>query len=196
MEIIYKKEIFAPMLFLDVVLEEYKDGYPNPLTADYYETLRKIRESQNQGKIPEALYKRLGFGKKERFGDNSFETIEYGYFTANIHYYLYESCSEYEVSKNYKDAVNHRILYFLKNADIDALCAHGWFPLNFPNTYLSFLEKQYGKTRIRKQEQKKPISIYCSELLNDFALANGNAEEIDISNLVLLIISQCDEKLL
>ena len=134
MKINYFEGVFAPMKYLDEMLKDYKDGYPNPRTEEYYETLKKIRDIQNNGEIPLDEYYICVGGSVER-----------GYYLANIHYYLYwGECSEYERTDEYKDKLNKRIIYFLKNADRNTLWKKDWFILNFPNSYVYFLKSFYG----------------------------------------------------
>ena len=139
------KEMFAPMEYLDAHLEEYRDGYPNPRTQRYYETLKRIRELQSQGVVPpDELFKSLWLrGKADA-------TVEYGYYTSNIHYYLFESCSEFQKTEEYKESVNRRILLWLESADPKALLKRQWFPWNFPPNYLRFLKMFYGDDCGRK----------------------------------------------
>ena len=80
---------FAPMKYLDEELKRFEDGYPNRQTEDYYEALKRIRSKQNTRQpVPSFYYEAVGATK-------GLGTPEYGYYIANIHYYIYESCSEY-----------------------------------------------------------------------------------------------------
>ena len=166
----YEKEGFAPMKFLDAELENYKDGYPNPITECYYETLKQIREIQNSGKVPSnELYAKVR---------KKIPTSEQGFYLANVHYYLYESCSEYQKSNEYKDAVNKRIIFFLEHADADGLFVHSWFPLNFPDNYIRFLKNQYGIKGDELDNQDFPLL-----LLQGYVKKYGNKDEKKIVRL-------------
>ncbi|MBR0461361.1 MAG: hypothetical protein IJJ00_01440 [Erysipelotrichaceae bacterium] len=190
MKIKYQDGIFASMTYLDEMLDENKEGYPNPRTENYYETLKEIRSVQNCRKVPaDEIYKRLGKTRRKK----AFETIEYGYYTANIHYYLYESCSEYKKSEAYKDSLNRRILFFLNNANIRALSSYLWFPLNFPDQYLRFLEYQYGKKRSSWCKNKRISDEFPTEMLIDFTDKFGNNEEKEIADTLHNVINKCYE---
>ena len=161
MKITYFDGVFAPMKYLNEMLKDYKDGYPNPRTEEYYETLKKIRDIQNSGQVPHDEYYQIVGGSVER-----------GYYLANIHYYLYwEECSEYERTDAYKDKLNKRIIYFLKHADREALYEKDWFVLNFPNIYIYFLKSFYG-------------SNPDNETFSDYISLHGNNEEKEILSLV------------
>ena len=158
-----KRGVFAPMLFLDREMKHYEDVYPSQQTKAYYETLLRIREAQNKGEFPEEAYRALGASR-------GFGSIEYGYYHANIHYYLFEDCSEFERNDAYKASVNKRIKFFLEdNADPLVLMERGWFPLNFPINYLSFLETFYGN---HQKESMEPF-------MNLVALVGQYGNEIE-----------------
>ena len=128
------KSAFAPMKYLDDLLKQYVDGYPNRWTESYFRSLLEIRDIQSRGKAPVQIYKFHG-------------SVERGYYLANIHYYLFDDCSEFDGGNPYKDTLNKRILFLLENADKEHLMERGWFPLNFPSDYLLFLERYYGSHR-------------------------------------------------
>ena len=142
------KDTLASMEFLDGALDDYADGYPSENTEAFYETLKVIRQTQNKGEVPEEAYKALGVLR-------GYGSIEYGYYLANIHYYLYADCLEFQLSGAHKKSVNERIKFFLENADPSGLTGRGWFPLNFPFAYLHFLEGFYG--RYRQESMDEPL---------------------------------------
>lgn len=164
---------FAPMKYLEKELERYKDGCPNDHTKGYYEALKSIKGKQDLGNsIPSCNYRIIGSSNRKK----GFDTAEYGYYTANIHYYLYESCSEYEKSDAYKGKLNARILYFLRNADPKALIPHGWFWLNFPSNYMRFLSIFYN-AQVPASDPERAL-----ELLVNLVHENGNDDENEIAN--------------
>ena len=161
MKIDYFDGVFAPMKYLDEKLKDYKNGYPNPRTEQYYETLKKIRDIQNNKQVPPDEYYQIVGG-----------SVEQGYYLSNIHYYLYwEDCSEYERTDAYKDKLNKRIIYFLKNADRETLWEKGWFILNFPNSYMYFLKSFYG-------------SDPDNEKFFPYISIHGNEDEKEIMDLI------------
>ena len=174
------EDVFAPMLFLDEETKRYKGGYPSKRTEAYYETLLAIRETQNKGESPDEAYAALG-------APRGFGSIEYGYYHANIHYYLFESCSEIERSDAYKASINKRIKFFLKdNADPLELMERGWFPLNFPANYLCFLEMIYGNHRKESSEGIAGSFANLAALVSQY----GNEIEREIVGLTRPIIEE------
>ena len=171
------KDTLTSMEFLDELLEDYVEGYPSENTEAFYETLKMIRQAQNRGEVPEKVYKALGALRGH-------ESIEYGYYLANIHYYLFADCLEFQFSETYKKSVNERIKFFLENADPSGLAGRGWFPLNFPFAYLHFLEGFYG--RYRQESMDEPLGA----LMNLCSLVDryGDSLEKEIVELARRII--------
>ncbi len=122
-------QIFSKMEWLDEAIKrnEESDGR-NKRSDFYYENLRIIREKQEKGIIPFEEYKKVGRQ----------QSIEYGYYMANIHYELFK----YD-EKN-KDELEDRIIFFLLNAR-DELFAFedSWFRLNFYLDYSCYLREIY-----------------------------------------------------
>ena len=173
------------MDYLDAMLEEYKDGYPNKRTAAYFETMKRIRDQQRRGIAPpDEDYRELALARYQP----SAAGVEYGYYIANIHYYLFEDCSEFERSEFYKATVNRRILFFLKDyADPDELMNCGWFPLNFPLNYLRFLKVFY------RHEPRMAIdgSTWDSyQVLEGYIVEYGNAIEQEIVRCLRAIMEE------
>lgn len=174
------EDVFAPMLFLDEETKRYEGGYPSKRTEAYYETLLAIREAQSKGESPDKAYAALG-------APRGFGCIEYGYYYANIHYYLFKSCSEFERNDAYKVSINKRIRFFLKdNADPLELMKRGWFPLNFPGNYLSFLELFYGNHRDGSSEGLMATFTNLAALVARY----GNEIEKEIVELTWPIIGE------
>lgn len=185
MTITNDKKYFAPMDYLDKELEEYGDGFPDSIIENYYEALKIIRDAQKgDSALTEMLYENVGKCKRD-----GYQTAEYGYYMANIHYYLFDDCSEYQKIESYKKSLNIRILHFLKSANMYALFHNGWFPLNFPLNYLSFLEDFYGKKRLYDFEIN-PINE--AKALVDFVDLYGDAEEKETASLVFALNNEFD----
>ena len=179
MKIEFKEGIFASMKYLDAEIERYKDGYPNPKTRLYYETLKKIRDIQNSGVVPsDEIYKNLAKPRNKK----ALEIVEYGYYISNIHYYLYDSCSEYEKTDSYKDTLNYRILYFLKTASKEALYPYDWFLPNFVIAYLNFLADYYD-IQIESNHSESLSDSVSS--LSEFVNKYGNKTEKEIMDLII-----------
>jgi len=186
--------VFGSMKYLDKEIEESnkirKEEIEKGINIDYsktdqfYGTLLEIRKIQNSGQIPsDELYRSIAQIKVRN--RDLFDSAENGYYDANIHYYLFESNSEYEKTNKYKDTLNKRILYFLKNADIDNLLYKcGCFLLNFPLNYLRFLEIFYDK----KVERNLVV-----DNLKEFAELYGNDDEKEIANIVCELFKIYDE---
>ena len=135
------KTAFAKMAYLEEELRPYEGGYPNEETKVYYESLKAIQKAQAKGETPIQEYRALG----KRAGGPT--PVERGYYLANIHYYLFDCCSEFEKTEAYKAAINERIRLFLENADIGLLGKSEWFLLSFPANFRYFLELFYGRHR-------------------------------------------------
>lgn len=182
------KAYFAPMDYLDAMLEKYKDGYPNKRTAAYFETMKRIRDQQRRGTTPpDEDYRELALARYQPLVAG----VEYGYYTANIHYYLFEDCSVFERSEFYKAMVNRRILFFLKDyADPDELMNCGWFPLNFPLDYLRFL-KAFNGYEPKTANNGGTWDSY--QVLEDYIAEYGNAIEQEIVRCLRPIMEEyCD----
>lgn len=91
----------------------------------YYSTLEKIRESQEDGTIDDMQYALLGAWSVKA-------AIAYGYYTANIHYDLYQPSTDI-------DELEDRIISFIDITDDDVLRDGSWFTLNFLTNFKSFL---------------------------------------------------------
>ena len=174
------KDVFAPMRFLDEEMKRYQSGYPSKRTEAYYETLLAIRKVQSKGESPDEAYEALG-------APRGFGSIEYGYYYANIHYYLFESCSEFKRNDAYKESINKRIRFLLKdNADPLELMERGWFPLNIPGNYLRFLELFYGNHRDESLEGLMATFTNLAALVARY----GNEIEKEIVELTRPIIEE------
>lgn len=185
MTIINDKQYFAPMDYLDKELEIYEDGYPDSIVENFYEALKIIREAQKSDQVPsEMLYENVGKGKK-----GGYQSVEYGYYIANIHYYLFDDCSEYQKTESYKSSLNKRILYFLKSANMYELFHHGWFPLNFPLNYLRFLGQFYNK---QIPSNNSVDALESAKALVTFTDLYGNEEEKETANLVYHLNEEFD----
>lgn len=164
-----KKEdyMFSSMSFM----ERSECDLSNP----YYKALAKIRDIQNRGEVPsDEDYKAVGRTQRSK----GFHTVEFGYCMANIHYCLFESYPKYEKTNEYKDLINKRILYLLKNGSTEALLNRGWIPLNFQN-YTNFLVSFYDK-----EDQYSINSTYGVDFLEDFVSEYGNEDEKTITKLI------------
>jgi|GEM_PF-3247023 len=178
------KTAFAKMAYLEEELRPYEGGYPSEETKVYYESLKAIREAQAKGETPIELYRALG----NRTGGPT--PVERGYYLANIHYYLFDNCSEFEKTEDYKAAVNERIELFLENADIGLLGKSEWFLLSFPAYYRYFLELFYGR---HHEEDDIGGLEGCYMDLTSLADAYGNDLEKKIVESIRVIGSGYDE---
>lgn len=162
------KEEFAPMGFLDDELERYAEGFFNPFTEAYYRSLMAIRKAQNEDQdVLMELYEAV----PHHASDSS---AEYGYFMANIHYYLFVWHREFKRDPAYIDSLNRRILFFLENAEgIDDL--KGWFFLSFPITYRTFLCRFYQVDL--SKELRKMNTIDSLKALTEM-VGNDDAKKI------------------
>ena len=146
-----KPTVFAPMAYVRRVIEESGPGPFPERTKNYFILLQCIHDAQDNCSFALLeLYQKLGGcgGKK------ALATVERGCYLANIHYYLFPGHYEFEKTEAYKDSVNARILFFLENADPEALRPYRWFADNFPLNYLRFLESFYGR-----QERKTDLGL-------------------------------------
>ena len=170
--------VFARMQYIENEMEIQKSIGSNPRSEQYYKTLLEIRDIQNSGQIPsDELYRR--FAEIKGHNQQLYDSVEYGYYLANIHYYLFESRSEYEKTNEYKDVLNKRILYFLNNADRDNLLFKcGEFLTNFPFNYLRFLEHFYSK-RLDNYYQDS-----CTSDVKRFVETYGKDDEKEIANII------------
>ncbi len=175
-----RKDVLAKMEYLDDDLARYKNGYPSLNTKRYYETLISIRDAQLKGEIPpDSLYLDLGLTTKTKGGDS----LEYGYYTSNIHYYLF--IEDKSRCKEYKEELNSRVRYLLENGDQRSLTSFGWFPLNFPVNYLRFLSRAYNVPLEEKEAESSAISDATS--LNEFVYKYGNSLERLIGDISMVI---------
>ena len=125
-------QIFSNMDWLDEEIKrnELSEGR-NPRSDAYYNNLLTIKNKQQAGIIPFEEYKSLKRLKQLR-------TIEYGYYTANIHYDLF---SYY---KEQKEIIDDRIIFFLQNASNEIFDnEYSWFRLNFYLDYSYVLREYY-----------------------------------------------------
>ena len=173
---------FAKMAYLEKMRRRYPYGVPNKRTQAFFESLMQIEKAQKEGKGLEEAY--LALAKSA-----GFSSIEYGYYHANIHYYLFEDCAEFENSDAYKDSVNRRIGFYLDSADPLELFQRGWFPLNFPIRYRSFLEIFYGK----QIEEPSCGAIGAFLDLSSLIRRCGNKEEKGIAESLRPIIEEYED---
>ena len=122
-------QIFSRMEWIEEELEGYKKtNNRNDRSDFYYSNMLIIRDKQNKGIIPLEEYRNVG----------KYKSIEYGYYTANIHYDLFN----YDINK--KDLLEERIIFFLNNVDRNILCDEkSWFRLNFIYNFNLYLNKVY-----------------------------------------------------
>lgn len=121
---------YSQMTWLDEEIKRNKAAIWRTKYSDfYYNILKKIREKQNNNHIPIDEYKLVGNRRTK------LQTIEYGYYMANIHYDLFIA------DINEKEALENRIIFFLDNAD-EMLFKddESWFRLNFEYEFLSYLK--------------------------------------------------------
>ncbi len=124
----------------------------------YYETLLKIRDAQNNNvAVDDSLYRLVGFG-----------SVDYGYYTANISYDLFEGTDD-------KDSIEERIINFMETIDHSAVEKDGVFALNFMREFKFYLSnfvypniknitpdwiKEFGS-----EKEKKIIQLF-EEIIN------------------------------
>ena len=151
MRLKYNKYMFSDMDYLDNEIKRYKGKYPNPNTENYYKALTNIKNIQQKGNIPtEADYLEVGKSKY-------FNSVEYGYYTANIHYDLFRYDESYTT-------LFKRIVYFFDNADSKVLLdKSGWFTLNFPFDLLTYIETVFDLERVSIYDEKDIIK-YLEEV--------------------------------
>ena len=159
MRIIKEDFICAPMNYLP----EKPQKYLNARNKDYYETLYYIKKLQDQGLVPSEKAEEAYMVFGDIFSSN--KTVECGYYGANIHYYIYKTCEEFEKTDAYKNSVNDRILYLLKNADEEPLF-HGWFISSFLFQYVNWF-----------------LTIFYEAPANDYKDSGLSSEDILINKL-------------
>lgn len=129
------KKHFSPMAWLDEEIARSQTSSGRNETSDrYYAALQTIKDKQSRGEIPsDEDYLALGGIRKNRA---HCQNIEYGYYTANIHYDLFH----YDPSD--KDSLEDRILYFIEHAELDENAKDNFF-LNFPANFSRYLSHMY-----------------------------------------------------
>lgn len=181
-------QVFSKMEWLDEeILRNSKSEGRNTKSDFYYKNLSIIKEKQEKGVIPFDEYKKVG----------GYDSIEYGFYIANIHYDLFI----YDKTK--KNDLEDRIIFFLQNANEELFKYEtSWFRLNFYIEYSHYLRQIYKteddlehfvyelnnerekaiydilwKKYLKGEYIKEKINLdYCSEEVNDYFL---NAEIID-----------------
>ena len=138
---------FSKMTWLKEELEYHENSKgKNEKSYAYYDALKRIYKKQQSNQIPsDEEYMKLGIDRK------SLNTVEYGYYTSNIHYDLFE----YEIDE--KDLLEDRILFFLNSADKKEISnEEGWFLLNFPLNFRNYLLNIYevDKKDLKKKKHK------------------------------------------
>ena len=126
-------QIFSNMDWLDEKIKrnEVSEGR-NEFSDLFYKTLETIRKKQQEGIVPYDEYKLLG---KEK----SLDTIDCGYYIANIQYELFN----FDIAK--KDLLEDRIIFFLNNANRELFKdKNSWFRLNFINDFRKYLKEVYS----------------------------------------------------
>ena len=126
-------QIFSNMEWLDAEIKrnEAFEGR-NEFSDLFYKTLESIRRKQQDGIVPYDEYKLIGKAK-------SLDTIDYGYYIANIHYELFN----YDIAD--KDTLEDRIIFFLNNANKELFKdKNSWFRLNFINDFRKYLKEVYS----------------------------------------------------
>ena len=151
---------FSPMAWLDeeIARNQASPGR-NERSDRYYAALQTIKDKQRRGEIPsDEDYLALGgIGKNRTYCHN----IEYGYYTANIHYDLFH----YDLSD--KDSLEDRILYFIEHAELDENAKDNFF-LSFPANFSSYLSHVYkadkssrdSKGALNKSREDKLSRLY------------------------------------
>ncbi len=181
----FNASLFAKMLFLDAEIERHRQFGGNKNSDHYYAALQHIRDVQNSGRVPtDEEYAYISPFK-------SYNSPELGFYNANIHYYLFESNSEYRKDPGYRNDLNRLILAFLDAADPANLLKQLWFPLNFPLEYIRFLEDQFGVEAPRHQCDVSASNhekvVFDAERLLEFAKTVGGQDEIRIAEKCLEI---------
>lgn len=191
---------FSKMDWLKEELSRYqKSEGKNERSDKYYSTLKTIKSKQDRNQIPtDEEYISLGKIRKNRA---FLHTVEYGYYTANIHYDLFR-CDPSE-----KDQLEERILYFIDHADKnddEMTEEYGWFLLNFPSDFLWYLMHVYKKDEsdldklsfdINTKNQMTFESDEISENLNSlniFVGKFGNSKEKLIVKKLINLLCCCD----
>ena len=126
---------FSPMAWLDEeIARNLASPGRNERSGRYYAVLQTIKDKQSKGEIPsDEDYLALGGNRKNRAHR---QNIEYGYYTANIHYDLFH----YDLSD--KDSLEDRILYFIEHAELDENAKDNFF-LSFPANFSRYLSHMY-----------------------------------------------------
>ncbi len=153
-------QIFSNMDWLDEEIKIYKSSEGrNPRSDAYYNNLLTIKNKQQAGIIPFEEYKSLKRLKHLR-------TIEYGYYTANIHYDLFR------YYKEQKEIIDDRIIFFLQNASNEIFDnEYSWFRLNFYLDY-SYVLREYYQCEEKDYDLEYFVNKY------------GNAKEKEIARLL------------
>lgn len=182
------KEYLSPMGFLDGYLSDYVKEECDQ--TPFYEALKRIRNIQINGNVPnEEIYRMVGLARN----NNDLATVEFGYYISNIHYYLFDECSPYFIGdESNKDSLNNRILFFLHNANHEALFSFGWFLLNLPGEYLSFLKRQY-----KKKEPIESKTIWDNPtILYEYVNQYGDDTEKEIAVILVDMFKEYHERIL
>ena len=124
----------------------------NDVTVSFYNTLKIIKEKQNKGIIPIDEYIILS---------SEYDSIEYGYYMANIHYDLFDI----NIYKNSR--LENRILFFLRHLDKDVFKERNFFIRGFDVCFRDYLCNIYN------------IDNKC-ECLREIVFKYGNDLEKDI----------------
>ena len=155
------EKYFSPMAWLDeeIARNQASPGR-NERSDRYYAALETIKDKQSRGEIPsDEDYLALGGNRKNRAHR---QNIEYGYYTANIHYDLFH----YDPSD--KDSLEDRILYFIEHAELGENAKDNFFlsfPANF-SSYLSHIYKADKPTRDSRETLDKSREDKLSRLYN------------------------------
>lgn len=155
---------FSKMEWLDKEIERNAASPGRNEYSDwYYSTLEKIRESQEDGTIDDIQYALLGAWSVKA-------AIAYGYYTANIHYDLYQSSTDI-------DELEDRIISFIEITDPEVLRDGSWFTLNFMTNFRSFLILK-GRKNLENMDFNEWIEEQGSEkekrILNMHSRIAGN----------------------
>ena len=182
------KEYLSPMGFLDGYLSDYVKEECDQ--TPFYEALKRIRDIQDKGDIPsDELYESVGLARNNK----DLATVEFGYYISDIHYYLFDECSPYFIGDEAnKDSLNKRILFFLLNADHEALFSFGWFLLNLPGEYLSFLKRHYKKKETIEAKTIWDNPIVLHEYVNQY----GDDTEKEIAIILIDMFNEYRERIL
>ena len=129
------EKYFSKMSWLDEeIARNLASPGRNERSDRYYAVLQTIKDKQSKGEIPsDEDYLALGGIRKNRA---HCQNVEYGYYTANIHYDLFH----YDPSD--KDSLEDRILYFIEHQDLDKYAKDNFF-LNFPADFSNYLSHLY-----------------------------------------------------